>query len=509
MRSGVSSSVLTRALSLRPHRGPSDAFVDTPEGRDALTTATLAARLCGVAALETVLALRMLGGARVSIELLAPNSGFLDRPSSLAGAVGFGAADPLPLERIARHERIDLRRGALAAVEPDRARVMTDDGERLEYDALVVATGAGTRAALAGATTFTGPADVAALEAVIARAAAGDVRRLVFAIPHGVTWSLPLYELAIMAAVELRKRSASQVRIIVVTPERRPLWLFGADPSEAIERLLAERGVALRTDARADSVTEPGLLLAGGELLAADAVVALPTLVGPRITGLPADGAGFIPVDGHGRVVGVPGVYAVGDATAFPIKQGGLATQQADAAAEAIVTAAGAAHQPAPFRPVLRGVLLTGGAPLYLRAELSAAGDVIRARGSALAAPRGETSTRALWWPPAKVAGRYLGPYLATARPRDLGREPLRDRTPTASVAPAADADAAFALAVLVAEEDARLGDFAQAVHALDAAAALRGGQLPEDLDDLRAAWTRQAGAGRRGIAAEHSGAPA
>src|SRR5688572_32409707 len=125
-------------------------------------------------------------------------------------------------------------------------------------------------------------------------------------------------------------------------------------------------------------------------------------------------------------VAGVGGVYAVGDATAFLIKQGGLATQQADAAAEAIVTAAGAAQQPAPFRPVLRGLLLTGGAPLYLRAELSAAGDVIRARGSALAAPRGETSTRALWWPPAKVADRYLGPHLATARPRDLGREPLR-----------------------------------------------------------------------------------
>ena len=37
---------------------------------------------------------------------------------------------------------------------------------------------------------------------------------------------------------------------------------------------------------------------------------------------------GFIPVDHHGRVDGLDGVYAAGDATNFPIKQGGLATQQ-------------------------------------------------------------------------------------------------------------------------------------------------------------------------------------
>jgi len=37
-------------------------------------------------------------------------------------------------------------------------------------------------------------------------------------------------------------------------------------------------------------------------------------------------------------------------------------------------------------------------------------------------------STRALWWPPGKIAGRYLAPYLATARPRVLADEPLIDR---------------------------------------------------------------------------------
>ena len=53
-------------------------------------------------------------------------------------------------------------------------------------------------------------------------------------------------------------------------------------------------------------------------------------------------------------------VFAAGDIANFPIKQGGLAAQQADAAAEAIAAEAGAQVDPQPFKPVLRGILLTG-----------------------------------------------------------------------------------------------------------------------------------------------------
>ena len=86
--------------------------------------------------------------------------------------------------------------------------------------------------------------------------------------------------------------------------------------------------------------------------------------------------------------------------TAGALRQGGLAAQQADAAAEAIAARAGAPIDPAPFHPVLRGVLLTGEAPRYLRADI-AGGD-----GSAADA----ISERPLWWPPSKIAARYLGP---------------------------------------------------------------------------------------------------
>ena len=138
---------------------------------------------------------------------------------------------------------------------------------------------------------------------------------------------------------------------------------------------------------------------------------------------------------------------------------------------------------------MLRGLLLTAGAPLYLRAEVGATGLPApgrRPEARRLRAPASQASTRALWWPPGKVAGRYLAPLLATARPVALTSEPLADRVP-AGVAP--DRDAALELALLLADEDAARGDYDQAVHALDAAAALGGGRLPAEVAERRERW--------------------
>src|SRR6185503_19567568 len=130
------------------------------------------------------------------------------------------------------------------------------------------------------------------------------------------------------------------------------------------------------------------------EALAVDRVVALPSMRGPGIRGIPETGPGFIPTDRHCRVLGREDVYAAGDGTAFPVKQGGLASQQADAAATAIAAAAGADVDPEPFQPVLRGLLLTGSEPQYLRHDLTRPDS------------ESETAARPLWWPAAKVAAR-------------------------------------------------------------------------------------------------------
>jgi sulfide:quinone oxidoreductase len=315
-----------------------------------------------------------------------------------------------------------------------------------------------------------------------------------FTLPCERMWTLPIYELALMAAEHLREHRA-RAGVWLVTPEEEPLELFGPAAAEAIRPMLKARGVRLHTSSLPAEVRPRALRLAGGAMLFVDRVVTLPHLRGPRIPGLPSDPQGFIPVDGHGRVHGLHHVFAAGDVTAFPLKQGGLAAQQADAVAELIAAELGAAVTPTRFKPVLRGLLMTGGAPLYLRSEpqrlarsstvaIDAPSPIHRATPEASAA-----AGQPLWWPPAKIAGRYLGPYLATARPQPLSRELLADRVavPGRPLSEPEFEDA-LELALLLADCDARWGDYAAALNALDAAEGLRGA-LPVEYEAKRREW--------------------
>jgi hypothetical protein len=184
---------------------------------------------------------------------------------------------------------------------------------------------------------------------------------------------------------------------------------------------------------------------------------------------------GFIPTNYYGSVDQLLRVYAAGDATWFPIKQGGMATQQADAAATAIAVCAGVDVALERVRPVLRGVLLTGDAPHYLRA---AVGD---RDGSSAAGPD------PLWWPPGKIAGRYLAPYLAEHGERGFTLEDLE------SVAGepgrrGAEHNAAFELALSAADADARWGDLEGALRWLGVAEQLNV-VLPPEYAEKRRAW--------------------
>jgi sulfide:quinone oxidoreductase len=154
----------------------------------------------------------------------------------------------------------------------------------------------------------------------------------------------------------VRKR-VLDLELSLVTSEPAPLALFGRRASEAVRAALEEAGVEVHVSTYAVEATGEGLVTVRGGTLPASRVVSLPRLSAPEVGGVPRDRAGFVPVDAHGRVLGLEDVYAAGDLTTFPVKQGGLATQQADAVAEAVAAAAGAPIEPTPFRPVLRALL--------------------------------------------------------------------------------------------------------------------------------------------------------
>jgi sulfide:quinone oxidoreductase len=356
----------------------------------------------GVAALEALMALRGLAEDRVAVELVSPTPEFTYRPLAVAEPFGLGEARRYDLVRIAADHGAALHLAGIKSVQPDDRQVETWDGRALPYEVLLVAIGARPVASIPGAVTIAGPGYTGRLRTVLRELAERRIRRVVFAVPAASSWPLPLYELALMTAAYVAERGLRKVELSLVTPETEPLELFGAAASAAVRGLLGQRGVALHTGHYATEFRDQELVLAPNGGLAAERAVSLPRLRGPEMSGLPCDAEGFIPVDLHGLVQGETDVYAAGDATNSPIKQGGVATQQADAAAEAIAARAGAPLEPQPFRPVLRGLLLTGSSPRYMRAEVSGG------RGG-----RWEVSEHALWWPPSKIAGHWLAPYLA------------------------------------------------------------------------------------------------
>lgn len=355
----------------------------------------------GFAGLEAMLALRALAGRRVAVELLAPDSEFLYRPLAVAQPFGLGRTHRFPLAALAERSDAEYRQGALTAVDVPARRVETADGDSRPYDALVVACGARTSEAVPGALTFRGAQDVERFREIVERIMSGTVRRVGFVLAAGVSWPVPLYELALLTAGHVRPAGA-RPEITLVTPERNPLAVFGTSASNRVRELLAQHDIRLATERHALRFVDGTLELLGGDGMELDAVVALPLVRGPHLSGLPHDADGFLEVDQTSRVKNVPGVYAVGDVTAFPVKQGGLATQQADVAAETIASEAGVPVQATPLDPVLRALLLTGDRPAYLRTAL----------GGHHGDP-GVVDWEPLWWPPAKVAGLYLAPFLA------------------------------------------------------------------------------------------------
>jgi sulfide:quinone oxidoreductase len=353
----------------------------------------------GVGALEAALALRALAADTVSVELIAPEGEFTYRPLAVAEPFHVGEVRRFPLGPLVEAAGARLRRGTVTSVDPKGKIVRLEDGQVVDYDAFVVALGASPREAVAGSLTFRGPEDGELLSALLERALAGDLRRIVFAVPPANTWPLPLYELALLMAGYLVDNGTRGVEVLLVTPEERPLGVFGLEASQALRELLEIRGVELHTGSAPIAWRDGFLELAGREPIEADAVVALPQLVGPAVAGLPHDGNGFVATDPHGRVPGTTDVYAVGDSTQFPLKQGGIAAQQADAVAAAIAAELAGEADPPAIRPVVRGLLLTGFVPRYLRSETSTGSSLI--------------DTEPLWWPPAKIVGRHLAPFLA------------------------------------------------------------------------------------------------
>lgn len=263
----------------------------------------------GTAALEFVLALKAL--IDVDVTLVAPEVEYVPRPLLVAEPLGNVPRVRRKLAELAREFGFEHVRGAVSAVE-DR-QVTLRGGGALAYDTLVLAPGAKRLPAFDEAIHLGD--DDSQLTTLREEIEAGTVRTVAVVAPTSVGWLHPLYEAALLLA------------------QRGARVTFTGAASEDVRQVLEQAGVAF-TQERPD----------------ADRLVTLPLIRGPRIPGVPETGLyGLIPVDEHLRVEGLADVYAIGDATDYPIKQGAIACQMADAAAAHVAQSLGAPVSAEPF----------------------------------------------------------------------------------------------------------------------------------------------------------------
>jgi sulfide:quinone oxidoreductase len=357
----------------------------------------------GVAALETALVLRELAPDHTDVTVIAPNTEFVYRPMAVREPFAYGPAHRYPLAPIVHDAGATLLRDGLAWVDPKGQIAHTEAGEQIEYDALVLALGAKAIPLYRHALTIDDRRMDETLHGLIQDIEGGYIHSLAFVAPGRMPWQLPLYELALMTAGRAYDMSV-ELAVTIVTPEDAPLAIFGSGASSAVGKLLERAHIQTINSAYAEIPhTGEVVINPGDRRLQVDRVIALPELYGPSIRGIPLAEHGFIRVNPYGQVPDVGPIYAAGDATDFAVKHGGIASQQADTAAQSIAALAGAPVTPEPFDPVIHGMLLTDGKPVYLTARISG--------GQGFSAEITDTPT---WSPPAKIAAKYLAPYLDT-----------------------------------------------------------------------------------------------
>src|SRR5919108_1328573 len=384
----------------------------------------------GIAALEALAGLHALAGDRVDATLLAPEPSFSYRPLSTALPFTFREERTRALADVADDLQARFVRDGLAEVDDSRCRVLTHGGDFLPYDALLVAVGArAARGAAPGVRFKRDREGVSTFARLLRDLEDGAVQRVAFVVPRDAAWPVDAYELAFVA-----RRAKPTAKVTLVAAEERPLEALGAAVSEAIGDELDREGIELLSGVE---VRDPAASAEGGldafssaiarltrrdrarakrrfvlqlepdSTLVVDRAISLPAVHGPAVAGVAHDRHGFHQVDGHGRVPGSSRLHVAGDATALSLKHSTLASSQATAVAEAIAAEAGAKLTTAPRSPVLYRILTL---PPHFTGT----------RGSAWLED-GEPATHCLWWPPGHVAGRHLGPYLAS---RDPGVRP-------------------------------------------------------------------------------------
>jgi NADH dehydrogenase FAD-containing subunit len=388
----------------------------------------------GFAGLESAFLLRSRLGDRARLTLVSDRDTFLFKPNTIYIPFG-GKLDPLliPLARPAGKRDIELVSGTVGSVDPDARRVEVD-GQSLDYDFLVLATGAGMAPEeIPGlpehAETIWTPEEMASLgrrlAAAITSARRGERQTILFTVPPGNKCSGPLYEIVLMTETYLRRQKVRErFELVWATYEQTFIQAFGPKLHEVVVPEFAKRGISGHTNWVLERVTEDTAQFGNGETVSFDLLVAFPPYVaGVRYEGLPQDERGFLKTElGSRRVGGQERIYAPGDAGDFPVKQAFLAFLQGDASAEAIAAEVETRDAVPAFDPVSMCVMEEFDKATFAKVPLTVTGDPLQPVAVRAGAEDAyKVGVSPLWRIGKKMLGVYLPFRFRAGRPFHAG----------------------------------------------------------------------------------------
>ena len=264
----------------------------------------------GFGALEVALALKAVD-RRIVVSVISGETAVVYRPWLIRVPAGRSRLPVIPFARLLARAGVDVIAGRAATTDLERRRLILDSGRAVDYEQLVVATGAAAdRDRVPGAREHAlfpcDPADAAEFAARVQTGSAG------VAVVFG--WERPGPGLEYAAWIAAHRRG---VRVTAVdgdgTLERR----FGAKATGWLQRLFESRGARLVSAGPLERVRESRAELAGGNV-AAD-LIALASPLRGNTDWLPADlldPIGRLRVDE--TMAATAGVFGIGDVVAVP-----------------------------------------------------------------------------------------------------------------------------------------------------------------------------------------------
>jgi sulfide:quinone oxidoreductase len=115
-----------------------------------------------------------------------------------------------------------------------------------------------------------------------------------------------------------------KVELSFYSPEPAPMPIAGPAAGDAVQELLAHKGIAFHPGKVLAAVGDQELRFEDGETAPFDLVIAMPPHRAPQVvldSGL-TDASGWIPVDRHTMETEHEGVFAIGDVTSIVLEDG-------------------------------------------------------------------------------------------------------------------------------------------------------------------------------------------